>query len=264
MTDIQAGNLWTYTAVEVAHNAGVTTYQVLSQEDKIVCPVCKRLNGHTFSVQDTRERIQQGLAKVKTQPPPKPKAAPPKPKPTLPPKKSKHVNPHGVSLPIAPQPYQKAKTTAEAKKYVKDKLVKPGKTVGNIAKIEVGQQNVVNQELTNYLGRYRGMPDKLHGYLVYTKKSANMSVKGTKLYMNKMYLKKNADYSWDLSTKSLKSGKYPGYWSVKSHFPKDIATKITADHEIGHIWQHNVESMAKKGDKWANSLWMIGIKPIRA
>lgn len=61
MSDVNVGRLWNFTALEMAHNAGVTTYQVIAQRDKITCPVCNRLDGRKFSVQQAWESIEKSM-----------------------------------------------------------------------------------------------------------------------------------------------------------------------------------------------------------
>ena len=61
LSDVHVGRLWNFTALEMAHNASVTYYQVISQRDKRVCPVCNLLDGKTFGVQETWEKINGNL-----------------------------------------------------------------------------------------------------------------------------------------------------------------------------------------------------------
>lgn len=61
MGDVYAGRAWQGTVLSLAVSRQVTEYQVLAQNDRIVCPVCMRLDGRTFSVEQVHEKWQQYL-----------------------------------------------------------------------------------------------------------------------------------------------------------------------------------------------------------
>jgi len=61
MSDVQVGRAWSFTGIEMAHGQAVTEYQVISEWDARTCPVCKRLHGRHFSVQQTYTRMKNVL-----------------------------------------------------------------------------------------------------------------------------------------------------------------------------------------------------------
>lgn len=61
MSDVQAGRAWTFTGIEYAYSQGITEYMVVSERDKAVCPVCRRIDGRTFRVTDVREKMIEAL-----------------------------------------------------------------------------------------------------------------------------------------------------------------------------------------------------------
>lgn len=64
LSDVEMGRLWGWTGVELAYQAGATEYQILSQRDKITCPVCTRLDGKVFKVANTRENVNSKIKEL--------------------------------------------------------------------------------------------------------------------------------------------------------------------------------------------------------
>jgi len=51
LSDIEVGRTWNHTGVRIAADEQVTAYQVLSERDRQVCPICERIDGHVFRVE---------------------------------------------------------------------------------------------------------------------------------------------------------------------------------------------------------------------
>lgn len=73
-SDVHVGRVWVFTGLQAAHEQSVSEYMYVAQHDKRLCPVCRRLDGKTFSVQQAHERMTKYLAKYK--PPPMAATAP--------------------------------------------------------------------------------------------------------------------------------------------------------------------------------------------
>lgn len=58
VSDVQAGRTWTQTGIAMAHAEGITEYQVISEGDRNVCPVCARLDGKVFEVPGAMARLE--------------------------------------------------------------------------------------------------------------------------------------------------------------------------------------------------------------
>ena len=61
VSDVQAGRAWTHTGIAMAHAEGITEYQVISEGDRNVCPVCARLDGKVFEIPGAMERLEATL-----------------------------------------------------------------------------------------------------------------------------------------------------------------------------------------------------------
>jgi len=58
-TDIDAGRAWQHTGIFYADQNNATVYQVLAERDRVTCPVCKKLDGTTYTVKGQVEKINQ-------------------------------------------------------------------------------------------------------------------------------------------------------------------------------------------------------------
>jgi hypothetical protein len=58
-TDIDAGRTWSHTGIMYADQTQATVYQILAERDRITCPVCKKLDGTTYSVKRQMEKVDQ-------------------------------------------------------------------------------------------------------------------------------------------------------------------------------------------------------------
>ena len=61
LSDVQVGRTWTNTGIQMAYEQAVTEYMVVSEADAKVCPVCRRLHGKHFAIEDAYKKMQQGM-----------------------------------------------------------------------------------------------------------------------------------------------------------------------------------------------------------
>jgi hypothetical protein len=62
MSDIEVGRTWNHTGIRVAADEKVVAYQVISERDKQVCPICNRVDGHVFRVAPQVKKMNQYIA----------------------------------------------------------------------------------------------------------------------------------------------------------------------------------------------------------
>ena len=62
VSDIHAGRAWHFTGLRMAQSEGITTAIVIAQEDKVTCPVCRRLDGRRIEVARSIERMEEALS----------------------------------------------------------------------------------------------------------------------------------------------------------------------------------------------------------
>lgn len=59
VSDVEAGRVWNHVGIKYAQEQGFRTYQIISEEDNNVCPVCLRIHGRVFSVTTAMASIDE-------------------------------------------------------------------------------------------------------------------------------------------------------------------------------------------------------------
>lgn len=59
---VQAGFLWHAEGIAVAHEYGVTSYQIVNPLDKKTCPICRRMHGTIYTVEQARDYVTKRAA----------------------------------------------------------------------------------------------------------------------------------------------------------------------------------------------------------
>lgn len=62
VSDVHAGRVWHFTGLQMAQEEKITRAIVIAQEDKVTCPVCRRMDGRTISVTQQISRMEKALA----------------------------------------------------------------------------------------------------------------------------------------------------------------------------------------------------------